>query len=85
MVAEGSGIIERQTDEEHGQPPSNGSEHALAAVLIGVLLAEHSEHSGVGQRQTGTAEELSDDNEQEEEEEDFADVVAVEDGVGEGW
>lgn len=83
VVGERSGVIQRQTNEEHGQPPSNGGEHALPSVQVGVLFAQHVEDGRVGQRHTRTAEELADDDQQQEQKEHFADVVPVEDRVRE--
>ena len=55
----------------------------MTAVLIRILFAQQIENGCVGERHARTAKELSDDNEEEEKEEDFADVVQLEDGVGE--
>ena len=84
MVGEGVRVVEDEADEEHGETPADGGEHALAAVLVGVLLAEQVEDGRIGQRQRRTAEELADDDQQQEEEEDLAHVVQVEHGEGEG-
>ncbi len=76
-------MIQSETDEKHGQPPSNRSEHPLPAVLIRVLRSQKVEYSRVRQGHRGAAEELSNDDQQKEEEENFSYVVQIEDGVGE--
>jgi len=64
MISEGRWIIERQANEEHSQSPSDWGEHALSAVQIRVLLAEHVEHGRIGQRHARAAKELADDDQQ---------------------
>ena len=62
MVGERMRMIQSETDEEHSQPPSNGGEHPLPAVLIRVLRSQKVEYSRIRQGHRGTAEELSDDD-----------------------
>ncbi len=76
-------VVQHDAHHEHGQSPAEGAEHALAAVLVLVLLAQQGQHGGIGQRHRGGGEELADDDQEQDEEEDLLHPCALKDLVAE--
>jgi len=65
VVGEGHGVVQHDADEEHGEAPSEGAEHPLVTVVIGVVAQERDD-GRVRKRYSGRSEELTDDDQQEE-------------------
>ena len=58
-------MVQHDADEEHGEAPSEGAEHPLVTVVIGVVAQERDD-GRVRKRYSGRSEELTDDDQQEE-------------------
>jgi hypothetical protein len=68
-------MVESNTNKEHGEPPSEGSEHALVPVPVGIL-AQKGDHGRVGQCDGRRAEEFSYEHQKKQKEEDFLNVLS---------
>ena len=50
------GVVQHDAHEEHGEAPAHGTEDALLAVLVLVLLAKEGDHRRVGESHRGGTE-----------------------------